>query len=92
MKTMERLKFKILYNKIVSIITGAKNYDESYNRYILDLINGYLFLYLSTGKIVREKTKSFHSTKKVIFRDAVTPFQTIDYLKKLLKEIRKSDN
>jgi len=88
MKTLERLRFKILYNKIAKTISSDGNYDAPYNRYILDLQDGYLFLYLSTGKIVREKTKALNSARKVIFRDAVTPFQTVADLHQLLKEIR----
>ncbi len=89
MNKLNELRHKRLYNKIVKIIIDQKNYDNEYNRYILDLKDGFLFYYLLTGKIVRETPlNGFAYHREVIFKDSETPYQLIDKIKALLNEIK----
>lgn len=86
---MNKLKHKLLYYRIVRMIKRWNNYDKGYNRYILDLNDGYLFYYNLTGKIVREKPlNGIETERKVIFKDCDTPYQLTPYLRELLTEIQ----
>lgn len=79
---------KRLYNKIALRIVTANNYDVEYDRYILDLQDGFVFYYLLTGKIVKEQQKNGYTERICYFRNEDTPYQLIDKIKALLNEIK----
>jgi hypothetical protein len=75
-------KERMIYRQIKAAILSKKdlNHFRGQKRYVLDLLEGFLFYYPETGKIL-------HSDKGLIFRDRNTCWSLLPELKELLNQI-----
>ena len=71
---------KIIYKRITHVMTTPERFNESHNRYEMDIENETLFLFPESGKILG--TKSL-----VLFRDKDTSWRLLPNLENILEQV-----
>ena len=78
-KTIEKIRDRIAYNRIIRIASSCE-YDKLKNRHIVDLQEGYLSYFPETGKILTTRNG-------IVFRNKNQCWYTRKELNELLKQI-----